>query len=78
MDGPAHRPHCGNTRRRTQQETDTLTGIKEDIVAEVPRLRRYALSLIRDSVAADDLVQDCLERGISRIHLFQSGTNLRA
>jgi RNA polymerase sigma-70 factor (ECF subfamily) len=61
-----------------QQETDTLTGIKEDIVAEVPRLRRYALSLIRDSVAADDLVQNCLERGISRIHLFQSGTNLRA
>ena len=40
--------------------------------------RRYALSLIQVSVAADDLVQDCLERGISRIHLFQSGTNLRA
>ena len=78
MDGPAHHPHCGNTRLRTQQEIDTLTGVEEYIVAEVTRLHNYALSLLQDSVAADDLVQDCLERGISRIHLFQSGTNLRA
>jgi RNA polymerase sigma-70 factor (ECF subfamily) len=34
----------------------------------IPRLRRYARSLLRDSVAADDLVQDCLERAISRWH----------
>lgn len=35
---------------------------------QIPRLRRYARSLLRDSVAADDLVQDCLERAISRWH----------
>ena len=34
----------------------------------IPRLRRYARVLLRDSVAADDLVQDCLERAISRWH----------
>jgi RNA polymerase sigma factor (sigma-70 family) len=34
----------------------------------VPALRRYALSLMRDRPAADDLVQDCLERAISRWH----------
>jgi RNA polymerase sigma-70 factor (ECF subfamily) len=34
----------------------------------IPRLRRYARSLLRDSVAADDLVQDCLERAITRWH----------
>lgn len=81
MDGPALSPALrkyADPKAAAQQETDTLTGIREDIVAEVPRLRRYALSLLRDAVAADDLVQDCLERGLSRIHLFQPGTNLRA
>ncbi|WP_277949205.1 RNA polymerase sigma factor [Sphingobium sp. LB126] len=32
----------------------------------VPGLRRYARALLRDATAADDLVQDCLERAISR------------
>jgi RNA polymerase sigma-70 factor (ECF subfamily) len=48
------------------------------IVAEIPRLRRYARVLVRDPASADDLVQDCLERALGRIHLFQPGTNLRA
>ena len=52
--------------------------IRDDIVAEVPRLRRYALVLLRNSTSADDLVQDVLERALSRLHLFQPGTNLRA
>ena len=52
--------------------------IRDDIVAEVPRLRRYALVLLRNSISADDLVQDVLERALSRLHLFQPGTNLRA
>jgi RNA polymerase sigma-70 factor (ECF subfamily) len=34
----------------------------------IPSLRRYARSLLRDQAAADDLVQDCLERVISRWH----------
>ena len=33
---------------------------------EIPALRRYALALVRDNEAADDLVQDCLERALSR------------
>jgi RNA polymerase sigma-70 factor (ECF subfamily) len=32
----------------------------------IPALRRYARALLKDPVAADDLVQDCLERVISR------------
>jgi RNA polymerase sigma factor (sigma-70 family) len=31
----------------------------------IPALRRYARSLMRDRAAADDLVQDCLERTIT-------------
>jgi RNA polymerase sigma-70 factor (ECF subfamily) len=32
----------------------------------IPALRRYARALMRDRTNADDLVQDCLERAISR------------
>jgi RNA polymerase sigma factor (sigma-70 family) len=34
----------------------------------IPALRRYARGLVRDVSAADDLVQDCLERVISHWH----------
>ncbi len=34
----------------------------------IPALRRYARALMRDRAAADDLVQDCLERTITRWH----------
>ncbi|MGO4741320.1 sigma-70 family RNA polymerase sigma factor [Bosea sp. 2KB_26] len=34
----------------------------------IPALRRYARGLLRDRAAADDLVQDCLERAIGRWH----------
>ena len=44
----------------------------------IPNLRRYARVLVRDAVHAEDLVQDCLERAISREHLWQPGSNLRA
>jgi RNA polymerase sigma factor (sigma-70 family) len=38
------------------------------IEPQIPALRRYARSLTRDRASADDLVQDCLERAISRWH----------
>lgn len=47
------------------------------IVAEIPRLRRYARALAGDAVRADDLVQDTLERALSRFALWRPG-NLRA
>jgi RNA polymerase sigma-70 factor (ECF subfamily) len=34
--------------------------------------------LTRDVTAADDLVQDCLARALSKVHLWQEGTDLRA
>jgi RNA polymerase sigma-70 factor, ECF subfamily len=44
----------------------------------LPRLRRYALTLTRDPVDADDLVQDCVARALVKLHLWQPGTDLRA
>src|SRR5437773_10920756 len=45
---------------------------------QIPRLRRYARALTRDSIRADDLVQNCLVRAIAKQHLWEQGTNLRA
>jgi RNA polymerase sigma-70 factor, ECF subfamily len=55
-----------------------MADIRSRLVAEIPRLRRYARALIRDVTAADDLVQDCLIRAMSKGHLWQEGTDLRA
>jgi RNA polymerase sigma-70 factor, ECF subfamily len=52
--------------------------LRRQIEALIPRLRRYARALVHDSVAADDLVQDCLARAIAKIHLWQEGSDLRA
>lgn len=54
------------------------TNVLNRIEAEIPRLRRYARSLVRDADRADDLVQDCLVRAIDKIESWQEGTNLRA
>lgn len=48
------------------------------IVAEIPSLRRYARALTGDAVAADDLVQDCLERALVRRHLWLRRGSMRA
>ena len=47
------------------------------IRAELPRLRRYARALIGDQAAADDLVQDTLERAWSRLAQYRIGHNFR-
>ena len=50
----------------------------KDMLAQVepliPALRRYARALMRDRAAADDLVQDCLERAVSRWHQRRDGS----
>lgn len=48
------------------------------LLQHIPALRRYARSLTGDAWAADDLVQDTLERACSRWRLWLAGTDLRA
>lgn len=51
---------------------------RQAIVDLIPRLRRYARALVGDRSAADDLVQDTLERAWAKFHLYRIGTDLRA
>lgn len=44
----------------------------------IPRLRRYARALTGERNAADDLVQDTLERAWNKLHLWRQGSDLRA
>jgi len=48
------------------------------ILEHIPRLRRYARALLGDRYAADDLVQDTLERAWNKFHLWRPGSDLRA
>jgi RNA polymerase sigma factor (sigma-70 family) len=45
---------------------------------QIPALRRYAFALLRGHEAADDLVQDCLERALARWHLRRREGDVRA
>lgn len=48
------------------------------ILAEIPRLRRYARAMLGNRTAADDLVQDTLERAWLRLSQWRVGSDLRA
>lgn len=48
------------------------------LIALIPRLRRYARMLCADAAAADDLVQDTLERACTRLAQWRPGSDLRA
>jgi RNA polymerase sigma-70 factor (ECF subfamily) len=54
--------------------TRTISGIEKNI----PSLRRYAWSLLRDKSDADDLVQDCLVRALDGLDSLRSDSDLRA
>jgi len=49
-----------------------------DLVAAIPRLRRYARVLTGDANRADDLVQDTLARAWGKRRHWRAGTDLRA
>jgi RNA polymerase sigma factor (sigma-70 family) len=52
--------------------------IEACVEPHIPALRRFAWALIRNREEADDLVQDCLERAISRWQLRRSDGDVKA
>jgi RNA polymerase sigma-70 factor (ECF subfamily) len=79
---PTTNPRNGSGTERTRSDLTALVAVdhnlNQQIEALIPRLTRYARVLTRDTVAADDFVQDCLARALEKIHLWQQGTDLRA
>jgi RNA polymerase sigma factor (sigma-70 family) len=55
-----------------------VNDLAADIERHIPALRRYAWALLRNQDAADDLVQDCLERALGRWHLRRREADSRA
>ncbi|AZQ68692.1 RNA polymerase sigma factor [Silicimonas algicola] len=49
---------------------------ERDLIAALPALRRYALSLCRKSDIADDLVQTCVERALAARVRYDPGERL--
>jgi RNA polymerase sigma-70 factor, ECF subfamily len=59
--------------------TESAAGLPHpDLVAAIPRLRRYARVLCGDVARADDLVQDALARAWEKRTLWRAGSDLRA
>ena len=52
--------------------------LRDDILAAVPSLRAFAISLSGNGDRADDLVQETLLRALANIDSFQPGSNLPA
>lgn len=50
---------------------------KQELIQLIPQLRRYANALVKNTEIADDLVQDCLERVLSKHHLWDSSRPMK-
>ena len=55
-----------------------MADLAAELEPHIPALRRYAWALLRHREAADDLVQDVLERAIGRWHLRRRDASTRA
>ncbi len=61
----------------TPQLPAAQAGLSVAIVAEIPRLRRYAISLLYNPADAEDLIQDCLETALTKHAALKDPTRLR-
>src|SRR6516165_11548140 len=76
----SRQPHrsCLGPQSHGLKQGSINRSLVSQIEALIPRLRRYARAMVRDPVAADDLVQDSLAQALAKIHLWEDGTDLRA
>ncbi|MEQ8391013.1 MAG: sigma-70 family RNA polymerase sigma factor [Thalassospira sp.] len=52
------------------------TALKTELTDLLPRALRFARSLTRDPIAAEDLVQTAYAKAVERIHQYETGTRL--
>jgi len=65
---------------RTTRESNVRLdpSVREAVLAAVPSLRAFAISLCGNVDRADDLVQETLLRALANINSFEPGTNMSA
>jgi RNA polymerase sigma-70 factor (ECF subfamily) len=63
---------------KKEKRPQAHAGLKDGMLALLPNLRAFALSLCGDPERADDLVQETLLKAWDHIDSFEPGTNLRA
>ena len=68
------RPNLGQRERAASVLADDQ--IKQEMIALLPRLRRFAYGLTGSQHEGDDLVQDTCERAIRNLDKWQAGTRL--
>jgi len=54
------------------------TSLRDDLVAAIPNMRAFAISLCGNRDRADDLVQEALVKAWNHLESFEQGTNLKA
>jgi RNA polymerase sigma-70 factor, ECF subfamily len=68
-----------STIRAAKDRADSvLPAIRDDMLAAVPHLRAFAISLCGNRDRADDFVQETLLCALANINTFRPGTNLHA
>ena len=55
---------------------DASEKTRVELIALIPRLRQFALAMTGNRADGDDLVQDVLERALTRLHQYQADTRL--
>lgn len=55
---------------------DPTETTRHELVALLPRLRRFARGLCGSAADADDLVQTAVEKALRKLHQFEPGTRL--
>jgi RNA polymerase sigma-70 factor, ECF subfamily len=54
------------------------SSLRDDLVAAIPNMRAFAISLCGNRDRADDLVQEALVKAWNHLDSFERGTNLKA
>jgi len=72
MAGPE--PATARSRGTSPAQDENHGAFRQQLVASIPKLRAFALSLASHADYADDLVQETLMKAWHHQHSFQAGT----
>jgi RNA polymerase sigma-70 factor, ECF subfamily len=78
LSSPGVRTRLSTIRTTKDRADDAFLAVRDDMLAAVPHLRAFAISLCGNVDRADDFVQETLLRALASINSFRPGTSLRA